>query len=252
MTKPIKEFVFAEGGEKHSINEIINKVEECKYNINNYRNKIYCPECGICKLRFTPKYSKHCAYLSKLPSSSHSYNCSYNNKIKNKTIQKKKFKTPTKKEINDDLEKALYYLARVHNNNNSFSYNNQSNKNEIKLASKIYGKYNSRILKWKSIRNINDDDINKVYLLYGKGYIKKIKNTNNLKKSGKPYLYQLFIEDHGFRHLKITIFTNKKFNFKENVLYDLAMYGVVYEYSGFLQVKGLDQSFNYFRFNESK
>ncbi|MBQ9680310.1 MAG: hypothetical protein IJV48_06500 [Ruminococcus sp.] len=160
------------------------------------KDKLFCPECHLAKLRFTRKTTKHKPYLatkqpSKVDSNCHDRNCSHFYDTATKEQAKAYYTSLTSAQIEDKLNAAinLYLKSRHSLNHPSILPQPDDNPSLAKINHNGVVEY-KRLPKRSiyTIYSIEDDLLNIPILLYG---IVRLESHEEIRYQDRPPYYKI-------------------------------------------------------------
>lgn len=233
-------FYYETDGKLVNLSRVQDEYESQEGDISKYRNKMLCPECKKAKLRFTHKQSKKCAYLSKLPSSSHSNGCSYIHPYASKSGMKKYIESLDETQIRNKLEATLNQLLPREENRKT-GESSEDKGNPVIIKKKISKKNIDKRIRTKSLNSdfggLGEDDW---YIFYG--YVKLEVEPFTPKKEDpeKPRTqYRLLIKTRKANKwvLKAKVYRWEiKDNIDANKIYDIAFLGKITRSGKYLEI----------------
>ena len=164
------------------------------------KNKLYCPECRIAKLKFTEKTNQRQAFLSTkqeslTESNQHGVKCSHRYPKASRRMIQKHYQELNDEQIEDKLKATINWFLR--NNNHFFvgiSTIHHVDNPAVARSQNETGQVTSR-LPTKSINcfyDIDEDDYGIPVILYGD--VKLSVRVNTVEgKYGRVNLYQLYM-----------------------------------------------------------
>lgn len=164
------------------------------------KDKLFCPECHLAKLRFTRKTAKHKPYLatkqpSKVDSNCHDRNCSHFYDTATKEQAKAYYTSLTSAQIEDKLNAAinLYLKSRHSLNHPSILPQPDDNPSLAKINHNGVVEY-KRLPKRSiyTIYSIEDDLLNIPILLYG---IVRLESHEGTRYQDRPPYYTLILHN---------------------------------------------------------
>lgn len=232
--KVFEAFFFEKDLEIHPISEIQDEYEKRNGDISLYKDYIYCPECKEAKLSFTHQTSVNRAYLSKLPSSSHNKDCSYNYEYATNEQVLKYITSLSGEKLKDKLESVLnkmLYSDKKENRN----LNTEKKENPFIITEKnnIDNKRTYKSIRKKSLNSqISKEDEGKIFLFYGRVKLE-------VKKVKEEYYNLILKTKEGTEWRKKTqVFrARKEDKIDENLIYDIAILGHIEFYRNNPQIK---------------
>lgn len=232
-------FYYSKDNQLHDLYEIQKEYERNAGDISQYRGYIFCPECKKAELSFTHRTSSRRAFLSKIPSSNHTEDCSFKNDYATNSEIRQFTNTLNDKQIQDRLESALNQLlpkkVKVDNvASNEIKDNPLVITNNNKKGSSI-----TKVIPRKSINSWFDkSEENNLFVFYG-----KVKLEIQEIKAEKRKYYKLIVKTNKKNQweFKTSIFrgTTRDDICEENT-YDIAVLGEIEFYKDFPQIKPIN------------
>lgn len=216
--------------------------------LTKYINSLYCPECKKAKLTYTGKTYRACSYLSRIPSSKHRENCSYNFDVINNKIYKRKLQEFKPEKAQSMLNTAINLLKpngiELNEDNDLIIYDNKKTSNHLgsRIAYQAYRENFSRV----------EYNPNKLCLYYGKVKMKIVeKEDKNDNKKIYKFIY-IYVNNKG----KGSFLPYIDFDYNmidENKYYYLAFFATMKKNDWkYLNYYILDNSKKYFYIEECK
>lgn len=109
--KSFETFYFQKDGSIRKIEEINEAIKSNNY--NPFYGEMFCPECCLAELKYTPEYSNKKAYLSAIRVDTHHEECSYKYEPADNKAISQEFDHLTEEQTQDKLEAVLLYLKRI-------------------------------------------------------------------------------------------------------------------------------------------
>ena len=235
-SKSFSSFYFAVDGEEHFVEEVKEYADGHSGQMGSYRGNMYCAECRQAALTFVHGASGKKAYLRRIPTSSHQETCSYNHEYASTKYVKQYFSKLRDREIEDKLDGMLRMLCRE--GESRFPQNNQHGRRLEEQNSMCIGEQAgsikiSKVLRRKSLNSqIDENQEGEIFVFYGKAKLRVEERGNS---GNVYYLLQICAEQRGNKFLHTRTYRSKiKDNVEENVVYDIAMIGMLnFKYSPF-------------------
>ena len=251
MKKSFEKFYYKKDNQLHNLSDIQNEYERNDGDISKYQSNIFCPECKDAKLSFTHKTSRKRAFLSKLPSSEHTDDCSFKYYYTHNNEIKEFVKTLSKNQVDDKLESVLNRLTAKESKEDSTD-NKESQ--SISFEKESERREGTKIRKVIHTKSINSDFPkayeNRMFVFYGK--VKLISEKVNTGEGERfNLIVKIFQKKENNWIKKTSIFRNfKKDLIDENKTYCIAVLGHIKFYHGFPEIKTED--FDHIMFRELK
>ena len=221
------EFYFKDENRILDINIIKEYARKNDGNIKKYQDRIFCPECKKARLTFVNGYNSQ--YLRATRIKEHEESCTYNYEYEEDKIVREYINNLDGMKIKNKLISVINIL-----NKEQISKNDSKTNSFMKIEKNPFIIQEGKERKVKSIRikkissNIDDEDNEKICLLYGEAKINNVKNEN---KKEKTTFYTLQLSTYDLKNkiwkVKLSVNYNKKIDVDRDAIYYIAMIGEI-------------------------
>lgn len=192
--KSFEEFYFSKEDNTFDIEVIEEYVAKNNGNIGKYESNIFCPECRRAMLAFWRKSSKRRAHLKRIPSSKHTYTCSYNYEYASSKRVKEYVDSLTYSEIQDRLNSMLNMICKQYKHNiekaDVSDGDNTKKQNPMLITDRKENTNVMRVLRRKRLNSwIDKSDGENFTVFYGKVKLDICEKTKKNKSTGESYTY---------------------------------------------------------------
>lgn len=194
------------------------------------KNKLYCPECMIAKLKFTEKTNQRQAFLSTKQeslneSNQHGVNCSHRYPKASRRMIQEHYENLNDRQIEDKLKATINWFLRrnEHHSNKNLNLHQADNPAVVRFPEKS-GQIVRRIptKNIKCFHDIDEEDYGLPFILYGDVKL-SVEEHNVVGKYGIYTLYQLYLYDvNNGRQIRFFNRGKRKDDVEENVIYHFA------------------------------
>lgn len=207
-----------------------------------YDKQMFCPDCRIPELKFTPEGKTHQAYLSAINADLHLPGCAHRYDVSPTRNTKTYFESLSDEQVEDKLASILRTLNRMGNYNRNIHTNYLQHPDRNPFILEFDDNGTNRIQRSLPRRNLNKslkkEDVDLLCAFYARGASLSIKADKHTNNQGKEYeIYYLHIETTNGKQYRIYRGAHKDEVFP-NRGYDVVLIGSFSE-------KALDYSIQY-------
>lgn len=231
MAKIFNEFYFTQTNRIHEVEEINNYVSNNDGSYSPYQGKMRCPECYQAELSYTHKTTRSRAYLSRIPSSQHKKECSYNFSYATNKEVSKYFENLSPNQIENKLSSMINFLCQENRPKSIANLISNVDQHPMVVNVQDNPKIGTRrVLKRKKLSGYIDKSFgNDLHIFYGKVKL-SCEEKNGKDSSGKLYKYYILtlktLNKNNEWKFRATIYRGSiKDEIDENLIYNIAIIG---------------------------
>lgn len=219
------------------------------------RRPIFCPECGIASLKFTPKTSNRCAFLSANsipPNPDHSDDCSHRYKTIGKRGAREFYDNCTDAQASDKINACINLLKRHNFIMTTDDDDHNPHRPTLRVPQTRDGQIVYRRLRTRSfysIYKLDDEDMGFPIVFYGRVLLsfERIKSKN----SGFEFNVLKVVSAYNDRRQLQSIFLGQQeIDVEENHPYLFSMLGIAERNGKYINIKFYNQNYPLFRIEE--